>query len=1039
MGPCPRAATGHRYTGSVFRLSTDGTYFETLRVLTLDDGAYPAGPLVQLADGSIYGVTSQGGSTADPGVPFWGNGTVYALDVGIALRIDLAADPSVNAGNFANFMLTLRNTSNGALRGPFTVTLDAFAGLQYAGDSADGWSCTGPDAARACTWAGDLAPGAQTTTHSVLYQVAATPPFAQDCGLGPQPCVAVRASLSNGVAPVTARSQVLTDNPGTGQPNNSPIAVDDTADVYDVFGVTVYPLQNDSDPDGDALKVIGIVRPPAAGEATIDPDGTSIYYSPFAPLTAPDTLLYRVEDSAGASVVAKITFNPRPVQLAPVKESVDIGNIAQGSLVSAWALVRGVPPGMTGTVRFETVDGTQIDSALAGTTHDRARAVSDPAAFGALDWTHGSTDATGPLGLAYIFFNPLSSFGQVSVARAVLETTISTGPVSTSFYVVGESADPAVTPPRAIDDAATTPAGTPVDVHVLANDLDVRGGGLQVYQPWKCPNLIEHVYSGVPCGSIHGTLLMPLDPATNRPGQIVRFTPDPGFTGQASTYYGMSDYGMPESVTDWNSLFYYARVTFDVGGRPTYSLTIAPTPTGGSVSGNGLACGNGGTTCQVTFGSATTVTLTATPASGYVFTSWGGSCAGTSATTTVLVDAAKTCSATFTASGGPVNGPPYTMTITPPTGGKVAGAGIDCGAGGALCSVTMPARMNLGIVATPSAGYAFGGWTGDCTGTTSGIYVDLAGPRTCGAIFTPTGGGGTPTYSLTIAPAPTGGSVSGNGLACGNGGTTCQVSFGSATTATLTATPASGYVFTSWGGSCTGTSADDDGAGGRGEDLQCDVHLAGRAGERAAVHDDDHAADGREGAGRGPDLRRWCDTCSVTMPASMTLGISRDAVDAGTCSAAGRGTAAERAPGIFVDPGGSAHLQRDLHAKAGGGTPSYALTIAPAPTGGSVSGSGLACGNGGTTCQVSFGSATTATLTAAPATGYTFTSWGGSCAGTSATTTVLVDAVKTCSATFTASGGPVNGPPYTMTITPPTGGKVQGRAWTAAVVRHNAP
>jgi len=85
----------------------------------------------------------------------------------------------------------------------------------------------------------------------------------------------------------------------------------------------------------------------------------------------------------------------------------------------------------------------------------------------------------------------------------------------------------------------------------------------------------------------------------------------------------------------------------------------------------------------------------------------------------------------------PVDGPPYTLTVTPPTGGKIQGAGINCGAGGTACSVTMPAQMTLGLSATASSGYTFGGWTGDCTGTSPGLWLALKGARTCSATFTP--------------------------------------------------------------------------------------------------------------------------------------------------------------------------------------------------------------------------------------------------------------------------------------------------------------
>ena len=100
------------------------------------------------------------------------------------------------------------------------------------------------------------------------------------------------------------------------------------------------------------------------------------------------------------------------------------------------------------------------------------------------------------------------------------------------------------------------------------------------------------------------------------------------------------------------------------------------------------------------------------------------------------------------------SGPPYTLTFTPPTGGNVQGAGINCGAGGTACSVTMPAAMTLGLQATASAGYTFTMWTGDCTGTTAGLWLALGGPRSCGVMFTPVGGAPTTPVITWSTPAP---------------------------------------------------------------------------------------------------------------------------------------------------------------------------------------------------------------------------------------------------------------------------------------------
>ena len=100
------------------------------------------------------------------------------------------------------------------------------------------------------------------------------------------------------------------------------------------------------------------------------------------------------------------------------------------------------------------------------------------------------------------------------------------------------------------------------------------------------------------------------------------------------------------------------------------------------------------------------------------------------------------------------SGPPYRLTVTPPTGGKVNGAGINCGAGGTACAVTMPVAMSIGLSATASSGYTFAGWTGDCVGTATGFSLYLGGPRSCGATFAPIGGGPTTPVITWATPTP---------------------------------------------------------------------------------------------------------------------------------------------------------------------------------------------------------------------------------------------------------------------------------------------
>jgi hypothetical protein len=88
----------------------------------------------------------------------------------------------------------------------------------------------------------------------------------------------------------------------------------------------------------------------------------------------------------------------------------------------------------------------------------------------------------------------------------------------------------------------------------------------------------------------------------------------------------------------------------------------------------------------------------------------------------------------------------------------------------------------------------------------------------------------------------------------------------------------------------------------------------------------------------------------------------------------------------------------------GGGTPTpiYQLNVT-APSHGTVTGSGINCGTGGSACFAIFETSSSVTLTATPDTGYRFSSWGGNCSGTSTTATVTVDGVKTCTAAFSPS------------------------------------
>jgi hypothetical protein len=122
-------------------------------------------------------------------------------------------------------------------------------------------------------------------------------------------------------------------------------------------------------------------------------------------------------------------------------------------------------------------------------------------------------------------------------------------------------------------------------------------------------------------------------------------------------------------------------------------------------------------------------------------------------------------------------------------------AGINCGA---ICEESYASGTVVNLIATPAAGTAFGGWSGDPDCTDGQVTMDTN--KTCTATFNLI-------YALTVSKVGTGsGTVISNpaGTDCG---TTCSASYISGTVVTLAASPAAGSTFTGWSGACSGTDS----------------------------------------------------------------------------------------------------------------------------------------------------------------------------------------------------------------------------------------
>jgi hypothetical protein len=127
-------------------------------------------------------------------------------------------------------------------------------------------------------------------------------------------------------------------------------------------------------------------------------------------------------------------------------------------------------------------------------------------------------------------------------------------------------------------------------------------------------------------------------------------------------------------------------------------------------------------------------------------------------------------------------------------------ASINCGS--TCTSTPFPSTTLVTLTATASAGSAFTGWSGACTGT-AGCTVTMSQTRNAIATFAsdPTA------HTLTVSlGGSSGGSVSSNpsGIACPPA---CTASFTGGAAVTLSAGPDAGGGFLVWRGACTGSTA----------------------------------------------------------------------------------------------------------------------------------------------------------------------------------------------------------------------------------------
>lgn len=233
-------------------------------------------------------------------------------------------------------------------------------------------------------------------------------------------------------------------------PNQDPIAVDDTDTTDDVTPITIDVLSNDSDPDGDPLTVTSAV--PVNGSVTINGDGT-LAYTPAPGFFGDDTISYVISDGNGGTATADVIVTITDGNLPP--DAVDDTATTAGAPITVPFLANDSDPeGGTLTV-------TAIDAPANGTLVDNG------------DGTLTYTPDAGFVGtetIGYTISDPLGDSDSATITITV--TDPGTGP---DGYVDGTGGDDLIYTNDPTDRYTGDPNGDFVD----SNDALLPGEGPQ--------------------------------------------------------------------------------------------------------------------------------------------------------------------------------------------------------------------------------------------------------------------------------------------------------------------------------------------------------------------------------------------------------------------------------------------------------------------------------------------------------------------------------------------------------------------------------
>ena len=306
-----------------------------------------------------------------------------------------------------------------------------------------------------------------------------------------------------------------------GSGNRPPVTANDAATTGAGVPVVVDVLLNDTDPDGSVISLTAVVQPATGGTTAIQ--NGAVLFTPTAGFTGTATFTYTIADAGGLKADGTVTVTVIACAVQPPV-------LADDAAVTSFNTARSVDlfandTRTTGTLTF--------GRPTAGTVADGA-------------------------GPGVVVYTPPPTFS----GRATFTYTVTPSCGAPATATVTVTVTPANRPPVANNDLATTTRGTPVTIDVLANDTDPDPA-----------DTLGIVGSSAAVGGV-----------VSPTGNALLFTPNPGFVGNGSFVYEITDSGGLRA-----SALVSVTVNLPVNRRPTATNDGATTTPGVAVTIDVLA------------------------------------------------------------------------------------------------------------------------------------------------------------------------------------------------------------------------------------------------------------------------------------------------------------------------------------------------------------------------------------------------------------------------------------------------------------------